>query len=236
MKTDRIWITGASRGIGYETALRLSQSGNRVFMSSRNKTAALIRNITDKFQNSEFINCDVSDSEQVKLAYSLIDDKVGGIDILINNAGIVKYNTLVETTEDEFDKMISTNFKGAYLTIKSVLPAMLKQKRGLIINISSVAALSRFRDSSIYSASKSALLTMSRILREEVRNSGIKVVDILPGATDTAMWDLKSRKDYGSKMMKPADIANIILKTIELNKDKRIITEELIIRPIGGDL
>jgi short-subunit dehydrogenase len=113
---------------------------------------------------------------------------------------------------------------------------MISQKRGLIINISSVAALSRFTGSSIYSASKSALLTMSRILRDEVRKFGIKVVDILPGATDTDMWDKESRKLLGQKMMKPEDIAQVIYDTIEMNKLNRIITEELIIRPIGGDL
>jgi 3-oxoacyl-[acyl-carrier protein] reductase len=236
MKTQRIWITGASRGIGFETAKLLASAGNKIVLSSRNGSKKIDNQILARYPNSEFMKCDVSKSEQVAETYGKIMKKMKGLDVLINNAGIILYNNLIESTEEEFDQTMSINFKGSYLTIKSVLPEMISQKRGLIINISSVAALSRFTGSSIYSASKSALLTMSRILRDEVRKFGIKVVDILPGATDTDMWDKESRKLLGKKMMKPEDIAQVIYDTIEMNKLNRIITEELIIRPIGGDL
>ena len=235
MNKDRIWITGASRGIGFETALLLAEQGMTLFLSARNNSTELQENILNKY-DAEFIKCDVSDSSQVRSAYDRIRSKAGGLDILINNAGIVIYNDLVDSSEEEFDNLMNINFKGPYLTIKAALPDMLKQSKGLIMNVSSVAALRYFRSSALYSASKAALLALSRTLRDEVRTMGVKVVDILPGATNTDMWDPASRDKFGDKMMQSSDVANAIQKLIELNRENRILAEELIIRPIGGDL
>jgi len=237
MKKKRIWLTGASRGIGLETAKILAKTGSVIFMSA--STEQSLKNIKSEFagyENCYLMPCNVASNDEIKATYTKIKEITDGIDILINNAGVGIFKDFMETSEEEFDRLIDVNLKGPFLCSKAVIPGMITQQSGMIINILSVAAITAFPGSSIYSASKAGLLTVSRILRKEVRNDGIRVIDILPGATESDMWDEKSRKESGHKMMQPEDVARVILNTIELNIEGRLLTEEVLIRPIGGDL
>jgi len=238
MEKLRIWLTGASRGIGLETAKILAENGATLFLSaSSHESFKNVAGTFNNFDNIFLMPCDISKSKEVKRIYSKIRSSYGGIDILINNAGIGIFKSFLETEEEDFDRTIATNFKGAFLCTKSVLPDMIENKiKGMIINILSVATQTVFTGTAIYSAGKSALLSMDRVLRNEIRSTGIKIIDILPGATESDMWDEATRKKFSGKMMQPIDVAKVIFNTIKLNQEKRLITEEILIRPIGGDL
>lgn len=237
MNEFNVWITGGSRGIGLEAALLLSESVKNVFISA-SSAESFNNNMprVSKRNNVFVIPCDVTLSADVKSAYRQIEDMTGGVDILINNAGIGIFSSLLDSSEHDFDRTIAVNMKGAYLCNKAVLPRMIARGTGMIINILSVAAESKFTNSSIYAASKAGLRTMSRILREEVRSYGVRIIDILPGATNTDIWDGESRNKFGHRMMSPLDVAKAIKSIIEVNAEGNLITEELIIRPIEGDL
>ena len=129
---------------------------------------------------------------------------------------------------------MNTNVRGTFLCTKAVLPTMIKNRSGHIINISSVAATTIYENSSIYSASKAALLALTNCLRSEIRKYNIKVTNILPGATETPIWDSKTRQRYKNKMMSPQDIANVVFQAY--NTNKKVMIEDIVIRPIKGDL
>jgi len=237
MNEFNCWITGGSRGIGLEIALLLSESVKNVFISA-STADSFNHNMPriSKLDNVFIIPCDVTLSNEVESAFNKIKDISGNVDVLINNAGIGLFSSLLDSSEQDFDRTIAVNIKGAYLCIKAVLPEMISQKRGMIINILSVAVDSKFTNTSLYAASKAGLRTMSRILREEVRAQGVRIIDIVPGATNTDIWDDESREKFGKRMMSPLDVAKAIKGVIELNSEGNLITEELIIRPIEGDL
>jgi len=163
-----------------------------------------------------------------------IREKYGRIDCLINNAGVTSFKPFTELKSTDFDNIINTNLRGSFLAIKYVLPSMIKNKRGHIINILSVAATTVFTNSSLYAASKAGLLAMSDGLRKEVRHLNIKVSNVLPGATETAMWDNKTRQKHSNKMMTANEVAQIVLQIFE--QPKKIMIEDITIRPIKGDL
>ena len=233
----KIWLTGASRGIGLATAKLLAESG-AVIIASSSDYDVLHSSLTEQINNKRVIplKCDVSKAEEVDSVYKKILSQIGILDILINNAGIGIFKSFLETNEEDFNKTIDINLRGPFLTQRAVLPEMIKHKSGTIMNILSVAVNSRFLNSSVYSASKSALFMMDRIIREEVRQYGIKIIDVLPGATISRMWTDREIETNGFRMMKPEDIAISIKQILELNSSGNLMTEEIVIKPQMGDL
>lgn len=232
-----IWLTGAGRGIGLATAKKLANTGATIFLSSRNiENDILLQPDLMNNPNCIVLRCDVADRKDINAAYETIRELSGGIDILINNAGVGYFDDFVSLDDDDVEKMIDINFKGTYYCTKSVLDNMLKQESGIIINILSVAATTLFHGSSIYSATKAAILMMDRVLRNEIRGHGVKLIDILPGATDTDVWDTESRENSGYLMMQPEDVAETIYQMLMLSSNPRILPEEITIRPQFGDL
>jgi len=231
-----IWITGASTGIGKEIANEFSKAGHIVVVSARRKSR-LVRIVSEiKYADREasaFV-CNVMSERSIQITGKRIREKYGSIDLLINNAGVTVFKSFMETKTFDYDNVLDTNLRGAFLCIKSVLPQMIKNKKGHIINILSVAANSSFENSSVYAASKAGLLAMSNSLREEVRRYNIKVSNILPGAVETPMWDSKSRQRYKSRMMSPADIAKIVLQIYQ--QPRKVLIEDVIVRPVKGDI
>ena len=231
-----IWITGASTGIGKEIANEFSKAGHIVVVSARRKSR-LVRIVSEiKYADREasaFV-CNVMSERSIQITGKRIREKYGTIDLLINNAGVTVFKSFMETKTFDYDNVLDTNLRGAFLCIKSVLPQMIKNKKGHIINILSVAANSSFENSSVYAASKAGLLAMSNSLREEVRRYNIKVSNILPGAVETPMWDSKTRQRYKSRMMSPADIAKIVLQVYQ--QPRKVLIEDVIVRPVKGDI
>jgi short-subunit dehydrogenase len=236
-----IWITGAGKGIGAATAMKFVDEGATVAATSQHDFSNHIElgHYPHKYIHNtdlNFIVCDVINPKQITETYNSIIKKYGMIDILINNAGVGLFKPFAETTADEFDNIMNVNFKGAFLCTKTVINYMLKRKSGMIINISSSSVIENFANCSIYNASKSALLAMSRSLRNEVREYGIKIVDIIVGPTFTDIWDEKSKNEFKDRMLMPNDIADIIYQTVISNLENRLMVEEIVIRPQKGNI
>jgi len=159
---------------------------------------------------------------------------LGPADILVNNAGVTYFKEFASTTVKEFDYLMETNLRGMFLMTKAVLPSMLKRRKGLVINILSYAAKTVYTGSSIYSASKSAGAAMMRVLREEVRKKGIKVLNVYPGAIETPMWSARNRARFSMRMMQPEEIAEFIVAAAALPAS--VMLEEVALRPQQGDL
>ncbi len=234
-KKEIIWVTGAGSGIGRETALAFVNAGYEVAVTSRNTEMLekLKEGLGDKKSLVKIFKCDISNHEEVTAVYAKMA-KDYFVSCLINNAGVTSFKPAGEDSVEEIQRIINTNLLGAIYGIKTVLPAMVSAGRGSIINTVSVVAKKIFLNSSAYSASKSGLLAYTDVLREELRNNNIKIINILPGATKTPIWPNRALEKFSERMMTPGDVANVILKLYAL--DVTAVPEEITLRPLKGDL
>ena len=215
-------VTGASRGIGKAIAHLFAQEGMNVVICSRNenqirKTAMEIQKDTGNIVVP--VKTDVRNHVDVdKLVQSALNE-FGRIDILVNNAGVAIIKSLVETTDHEYDTIIDTNLSGVFFCCKSVLPHMIKQKSGYIINISSGAGKTGFANLSVYCASKFGVIGMTESLAEEVSDYGIKVFSVCPGAVATQMQkEFMSNEEFEKRknqMIQPEEVAQKVLQLVK---------------------
>jgi len=222
-------ITGSTRGIGKETALLLLQKGLNVIISSRSQDNVenIIEEILDKFpskkENILGLKCDVSKHSEVKTLVNVSVKRFGSIDILVNNAGIVYYKSIINTTEEEWNKTIDANLKGSFLFIKELLPYMIENKSGgIIINVSSGAGKSGFPNLSAYCASKFGIIGLTEGVAQEVANNNVKVIAICPGGVDTKMIKDIVKAGYipsNKDLMKAQEVAKKIYDMIFNQKD-----------------
>jgi 3-oxoacyl-[acyl-carrier protein] reductase len=230
-----IWVTGASRGIGAACAKHLIRTGANVAISARKgESLTSLSETLAKDARYHVIPCDVASKDSVDEAIKDISFKLGTVDILVNNAGLGIFAPFNELSIDDVDAMLNVNLRGAFLCTQAVLSSMIERSEGVIVNINSVSALKTFKNCSMYAASKAGLLAMSRSLREEVREHGIKVIDLMIGATETDIWSVEARNEFSPRMMQPDDIAESLLATLRLSP--RMMPEELVLRPQQGDL
>jgi 3-oxoacyl-[acyl-carrier protein] reductase len=222
-------VTGSTRGIGKETAYLLLKNGMNVIISSRSQGNVdnVLEEIYIKFpskkENILGLKCDVSKYSDVK---SLVDESIkrfGKIDILVNNAGIVYFKSLVDTTEEDWDRTIDINLKGVFLFTKKVLPHMIENKLGgVIVNVSSGAGKSGFANLSSYCASKFGIIGLTESIAKEVADNNIKVMAICPGGVDTKMIEDIVKAGYNPSnrnLMKPQQVAKKIYDMIFNQKD-----------------
>lgn len=234
-KKDGIWVTGASSGIGKAVALEFAKIGCNVFVSAR-RSQELERVKDEAGKSGENIfsfPCNVASHTNVEQTFKKISSEFE-INCLINNAGLTSFKNTSDNSINEINDIINTNLLGSIYAIKSVLPSFIKKESGTIMNILSVVVQKVFTRSSVYTASKMGLLGYSNSLREEVRKHNIRVINVIPGATETSMWSQEIRKEKGVLMMNPESIARIIVSNY-LQKDN-LVTEEIVLRPITGDL
>ena len=234
-KKDGIWVTGASSGIGKAIALEFAKIGCNVFISARR--AQELERLKDEAgkqgDNIYPFPCNVASSTNVDQTFKKITSEFE-INCLVNNAGVTSFKHAADNSINEINDIINTNLLGAIYSTKAVLPTFIKNESGTIFNILSVVVDKTFTRSSAYAASKMGLLGYSRSLREEVREYNIRVINIIPGATETAMWSQEMRKEKGERMMNPESLARIIVSAY-LQKDN-LVTEEIVLRPVTGDL
>jgi 3-oxoacyl-[acyl-carrier protein] reductase len=234
-KKDGIWVTGASSGIGKAIALEFAKIGCNVFISARR--AQELERLKDEAGkqggNIYPFPCNVASSTNVDQTFKKITSEFE-INCLVNNAGVTSFKNAADNSINEINDIINTNLLGAIYSTKAVLPTFIKNESGTIFNILSVVVDKTFTRSSAYAASKMGLLGYSRSLREEVREQNIRVINIIPGATETAMWSQEMRKEKGERMMNPESLARIIVSAY-LQKDN-LVTEEIVLRPVTGDL
>jgi short-subunit dehydrogenase len=234
MKDKVIWITGGGRGIGRSTAEHLARLGARVVICARTKTEidAVADNIRAGNGQILSIPCDVTENAQIQRLISQVKKKWGSIDVLINNAGVGIFRKIMDTDEADWDKTLNINLKSVFLCSRAVLPDMISKKSGHIINVVSVAGKKPYYNCGMYCASKYGMLGFTDVLRLEVRKYGIHVTAFLPGATDTSIWE-DTNADR-SKMMTPDTVAQGLADICQTTKNTMV--EEIILRPIGGDL
>ena len=234
-KQDGIWITGASSGIGKSSAKEFARIGAKVFASSRRKTE--LDRLNDELKSEklsvEVFPCNIASSSNVEQTVKKILSNQK-ISCLVNNAGITSFKLAEENSINEISDIINTNLLGPIYTIKSLLPAMINEGGGTIINILSVVTKKVFTHSSAYAASKNGLMGYTNSLREEVRKYNIRVINVIPGATQTSMWSPDVREKFGDRMMTTEDIAQVIV-WLYLQKGN-LVTEEILLRPMLGDL
>jgi 3-oxoacyl-[acyl-carrier protein] reductase len=237
MEQELVWITGASSGIGRQCAKQLAATGRTVVVSSRRKNGLLsvVAEIKADGGHAVALECDVSDEIDVAWAIKSIVKTFGeGPDILINSAGISPYQSIEETTTEMFDQVIDTNLMGTFLCTKAVLPEMTRKGKGAIVQMLSIASTKAFAGGTAYGSSKFGALGFTNALREDVRKLGIRVIGVMPGATETNSWDASERAEFHDRMMQPEDIAKAVVDA--LAQPQRALVEEIVIRPIGGDL
>lgn len=234
-KKSAVWITGASSGIGKALALEFIK--NNVFVIGTARRLKLLNDIKKELGNNgiyfEPHSIDLSDKKAIVDFYRTISSNYQ-IDCLINNAGLTSFKRSIDDSIEEIEKIIQVNLLGSIFTIKNILPDMIERRSGTIINILSMVTQKIFLASSAYSSSKSGLMAYTKVLREEIRDKNIKIINISPGATSTSIWPDKFLQNHGNQMMNPNNIAELVYR-IYIEKSNMVV-EDIFIRPITGDL
>jgi NAD(P)-dependent dehydrogenase (short-subunit alcohol dehydrogenase family) len=228
-------ITGASRGIGLAVAGALADEGCNLILTARDDRS--LTKVGEKVTRHKirvlYQACDVRDPHSVDNLFRAIRRQFRRLDIVVNNAGISHANLTVEKLPYPVWKdVLATNLDGTFLVTQAALAIM--KRGGTIVNNLSVAANRVFAGSAAYNASKHAALGLTNTLREELRPRGIRVIGVLPGATDTDIWKTLWPKAPRRKMMSPETVAQAIVQAILLPDDATV--ESLEIRPSVGTL
>jgi NAD(P)-dependent dehydrogenase (short-subunit alcohol dehydrogenase family) len=228
-------VTGASRGIGLAIAESLAAAGCDLAITARG--AAALRQAAKRLRAHNVAvfdwSCDVGDPQAVEKLSRAIKKQFGKVDILINNAGMAHPLAYVEKLPYEtWQQVLQVNLSGLYLVTRSALPLM--GDGGAIVNNLSVASKQVFKGMSAYCASKFGALGFTETLREEVRERGIRVVALIPGAVDTEIWQQFWPEAPRERMVSPATIAQAVLDAVCLPKEA--VISELMIGPAAGTL
>lgn len=237
-------ITGSSRGIGAAIALRLADDGFDIALNDLNeemfKDNDIVEKIREKGVKCEYFCADVSDYSQCEEMVNAVKEKFGGLDALVNNAGITRDGLMARMSEEQYDMVINVNQKSVFNMMKHVGKIMMKQRSGKIINVASVAGLYGNPGQINYSASKAAIIGMTKTIAKELGSRGINVNAVAPGFIKTPMTDklteeqknamlnLIAMKRYGL----PEEIAGVV--SFLASKDSSYVTGQVI--EISGGL
>ncbi|QEE49707.1 3-ketoacyl-ACP reductase [Flavobacterium alkalisoli] len=221
LKQKNALITGAGKGIGKAVAIALAAEGVNVALLARTKTdlEQVAKEIEPYGVKTVIVTADIANIESVNQAVNTVLGEFKTIDILINNAGIGKFGKFLDLAPEEFENIIKVNLFGIYYATRAVLPGMIEQQGGDIINISSTAGLKGAPITSAYSASKFAVMGLTESLMQEVRKHNIRVTALTPStvATDMAI-NLNLTDGNPEKVMQAEDIAELIVSQLKLNR------------------
>jgi 3-oxoacyl-[acyl-carrier protein] reductase len=222
LKNKTAIITGAGKGIGKATAIALAKEGVHLGLVAR--TSSDLESLQGELAESYgikvfFATADVSIKSEVDTAISSLVEQLSSVDILLNNAGMAQFGTLLDMDPEIWESILKTNVLGTYYVTRAVLPSMIKQRSGNIINISSSAGERGNATASAYSASKFAVNGMTESLMQEVRKSNIRVTALTPSTVNTELA-VNAGLKIGEEehMMQPEDVAELILATLKLPK------------------
>ncbi|MGA3006510.1 MAG: SDR family oxidoreductase [Opitutaceae bacterium] len=244
-KNPVILITGASQGIGAAIAQVFARElrGSRLALVARNgkKLRAVARvcraaapsagSGLDAVEIGVF-PCDVSDEAAVAKLSRVVGEKFGTVDVLINNAGQFFGAPFLKTSVKAFDEMFAANLRSAFLVSRAFAPAMVRRGRGDLFLMGSVASFKALPGMAAYGAAKAGVLALARVMREELKTHGVRVVAVLPGATWSPSW-IGSGFEAG-RMMPAEDVARAFLDLYRLSR--RTVVEEIVLRPQLGDI
>ncbi|MGW8179582.1 MAG: SDR family oxidoreductase [bacterium] len=224
-------VTGSTKGIGLAIANALHREGAQIVVSSRNREE--ISQTVERLSEAGGakvvgLPCDVQKKEQVESLTNFAVAELGGVDILINNAGIGVFQTVEEMSPIDWKRVINTNLDSLFFGCHFVIPEMKKRGGGFIVNIGSLAGKNAFVTGAAYNASKFGLIGFSEALMQELRYDDIRVAYIMPGSVDT--W-FGNRPPQGGDSWKVAaeDVAEVVVET--LKRDPRCLTSRIEIRP-----
>ncbi|HEO8422536.1 3-oxoacyl-[acyl-carrier-protein] reductase [Niallia sp. FSL W8-0635] len=215
-------VTGASRGIGKSIAIELAKQGADVvvnYAGSVDRANEVVKEIESLGRKAMSIQCDVSDSESVNAMMKEALEAFGSIDILVNNAGITRDNLLMRMKDSEWDDVINTNLKGVFLCTKAVTRPMMKQRKGRIINITSIVGVTGNPGQANYVAAKAGVIGFTKTTAKELAQRNITVNAIAPGFITTDMTDKLTDEVKNSMLTQiplgqfgsPEDIANAVV-------------------------
>ena len=231
-----VLVTGASRGIGRASSVLLASEGATIVGAARTQTDldSLVREIKGKGGSAKGIVCDVTKSADVRACVEQAIDAFGRVDILVNNAGIGGYRPFLDWSEDDYDRIMTTNAKSSWLFSRDVLPHMLAQGGGNIVVVSSVAGLQGYPTEGIYCMSKFAQVALAQSLDREFYQKNIKVSLVCPGGVETH-FALGDGRTEGSASMRqfstPEDVAEAVLLAVIPRERTRVVN--VILRPMS---
>ena len=222
-------VTGAGRGIGRAIAFALANCGAEVILAARTaeQIQAVAEQITKNGGQARAIPTDVSEEAGIRDLFGQVG-KSGRLDLLVNCAGIGRFGLLKDFSAQDFDKIMAVNLRGTFLCCREAMRMMAKQKRGFIINISSVVGFKGYARQAAYTASKHGVVGLSKSLAVEAQEYGVRVSVIMPGGVDTALV-AQARPDLDrSILMQPEDIAQAVLYLLSLSE--RAHVDEIYLR------
>jgi len=229
-------VTGAGRGIGHAIATAMAREGATVVLAARTRqqlaaTAAAIR---ESGGTALAIPTDVTQDAAVEAMVEQAIAELGRVDALVTAAGAASFGPVVSSKPADWDTILAVNLRAVMVCCHAVLPVMIRQRRGTIINVASVAAQRAIPGAAVYTATKAGVVGFSRVLAEELRAEGVRVGVLVPGAVDTPLWDTIPNSPDRSRMLRPEDVARAAVLMASLPPGAAL--EELTLLPQGGIL
>jgi 3-oxoacyl-[acyl-carrier protein] reductase len=223
-------VTGGTKGIGRAIAEALAGEGMNVCVGARNldEVTQTVRELEGLGVSATGAACDVRVSEECEALVAHAVEELGGVDVLVNNAGIGLFKPVEETTPEEFRAVLETNLFGVFHCCRAVLPEMKRRGGGYVINISSLAGANPHPSMAAYNASKFALNGFSEALMQEVRHDNIKVSYVMPGSVNTEFGGGEV-SDERAWQLQPLDVARVVIDL--LRHDERSLPSRVEIRP-----
>ena len=228
-----IVVTGGSRGIGLAIAQRLGSEGAKLILVAR-KEAALRKAAEEIPGGATVIRADVTEARQVQRLFQTVERRMGGLDILINNAGVFTFKPFASTSLDEWRCNIETNLTALFLCTQAALPLLRRSRAGHLVNILSVSSVHAYANCAAYTASKFGALGLTRVLREELRPLKIRVTGILPGSTNTRLTNQFGFPVCRIDLIQPSDVAEAVFSA--LTQPPRTTVEEILLMPSQGSV
>jgi 3-oxoacyl-[acyl-carrier protein] reductase len=227
-------VTGAGRGIGKSICLALASAGAHVVAAARSgdELQSLVEEIHADGGRATAVKTDISLERDISALFEKADAIGGGVDIVVNNAGIGIFGPVVEFKSADFDTIMDVNLRGTFLCCREAVARMIPRKSGYIINISSVVGFKGYPNQAAYTASKHGIMGITKSLANEVSDEGIRVSAILPGGVDTTLvGDARPDLDR-SILMHPDDVAQSVMFLLSLSD--RAAVDEIYIRRRSG--
>jgi len=234
--SDHFVVTGASQGIGAAIARRFARSFPTCTLSllARNEERLLrvAADCSDFGAVAHIYPCDLTNTSAVASACGKLLSDSGTPTLCVNNAGAFQPGGIVDTTPEHFRQQLDVNLTSAFLVTKNLVPKMIEAGSGHVIFIASIASIRGYPSGIAYCASKHGLLGLARALREETKETGVRITSILPGATFTASWEGSGVAE--DRLMPADDIAEAVRGAFQMSE--RTVVEELMLRPQMGDV
>lgn len=227
LEGSRCVVTGGSTGIGLATARQLAAAGGRVAICAR--TAETLEAAATELRETGAeilsLRVDVSQEEEVDSLVRAVNEAWGGADLLVNNAGIGVFGTFMDLDIDDYDRVFGVNVRGLFLCSRAFAPGMVEQGGGVIVNVASLAGKNAFAGGAIYSASKHAVIGMSKSMMLDLRPHGVRVLTVCPGTVYTPFFDRVDQfNPVEERSLQADDVAEMILHVVRLS-DRATVSE-----------